>query len=368
MEAHPVPQNISSFEFHLIGDMTLKQFTYLAAGLAIGYVMYVFFVTPFPLIAWPIIAVSVLSGAAFAFVPIQDRPLDHWMGAFLKAIFTPTQREYKSKTFPKNDPRFTNRLNTYLSQVAAMPPTVPITQTQLVPVNIQPNPQQLNRPALLPNMQLPTQQTAPEPEKKPEFSKEELRKTVDLAKEAQQIQSKIIITEQELNQIKSNAAIPDANPKVFATDFQKLLIGLQKLNQQASEVSYEIATVTRTPSQPTNIVKLENYQKTPGVIAPTLTTIPNIINGVITDIMGNYADGAIIVAHDKQGTPVRALKTNKLGQFIAATPLPNGTYMITVEKDELLFDAVQLETKGEILNPIVLSAKKANRPTPGGNV
>ena len=37
MEQHPVPQNIASFEFKLIGDITLKQFAFVGLGLFAGY-------------------------------------------------------------------------------------------------------------------------------------------------------------------------------------------------------------------------------------------------------------------------------------------------------------------------------------------
>lgn len=89
-----------------------------------------------------------------------------------------------------------------------------------------------------------------------------------------------------------------------------------------------------------------------------LTSFPNIINGIITDSQGNYIEGAIVVAHDRQGLPVRALKSNKLGQFVAATPLPTGEYAIVVEKDNLKFDKVGIELKNEILPPILVAAKK----------
>src|SRR5438477_142716 len=90
MEAHPVPQNITSFEFHLIGDMTLKQFIYLAVGVSIAYLTFIFFYDASPIAATAIIVISATSGAALAFLPIQDRPLDHWVKAFLKAIYSPT--------------------------------------------------------------------------------------------------------------------------------------------------------------------------------------------------------------------------------------------------------------------------------------
>ena len=113
-QTHPVPQNVTNFEFHLIGDMTLKQFGYLAAGLGFAYLVFVLLAGTFPFIAWPVILLSSLTGIAFAFLPIQERPLDHWVAAFFSAIFKPTKMEYKSAVLTKEDPLFKNRLNIYL--------------------------------------------------------------------------------------------------------------------------------------------------------------------------------------------------------------------------------------------------------------
>ncbi|KKR52786.1 MAG: hypothetical protein UT88_C0021G0001, partial [Candidatus Woesebacteria bacterium GW2011_GWD2_40_19] len=38
MEQHPIPQNISSYQFRLVGDMTLKQFFQLAGGFLVGLI------------------------------------------------------------------------------------------------------------------------------------------------------------------------------------------------------------------------------------------------------------------------------------------------------------------------------------------
>jgi len=40
MDNHPIPQDITGFEFKLIGNMTLKQFAYVAGGAIIGLVFY----------------------------------------------------------------------------------------------------------------------------------------------------------------------------------------------------------------------------------------------------------------------------------------------------------------------------------------
>src|SRR5687768_4930122 len=111
MDTHPVPQNVTSFQFRLIGDMTLKQFGYLGVGVGFAYLIFILLATSAPLIAWPIIVISSFLGIAFAFIPIQDRPLDHWVAAFLKAIYNPTKRVWKKngKDY-KTDSNFNNRM------------------------------------------------------------------------------------------------------------------------------------------------------------------------------------------------------------------------------------------------------------------
>jgi hypothetical protein len=113
-QAHPIPQNVTNFEFHLVGDMTLKQFGYLALGLGVAFITFIGLASPFPFVAYPIILISAATGAAFAFVPIQERPLDHWVAAFFKAIFQPTKLTYQSKILKKEDPFFSKRLALYI--------------------------------------------------------------------------------------------------------------------------------------------------------------------------------------------------------------------------------------------------------------
>src|SRR3989344_4515507 len=67
MEAHPVPQNVTSFEFRLIGDMTLKQFIYLCIGAGTAYIFFVFLAIPAPFLAWPVIVISSFLGLVFVF-------------------------------------------------------------------------------------------------------------------------------------------------------------------------------------------------------------------------------------------------------------------------------------------------------------
>ena len=53
MDQHPVPQNITSYEFRLVGDMTSNNFFQLAGGGIVGVVIYQL---PLPFfIKWPLI-------------------------------------------------------------------------------------------------------------------------------------------------------------------------------------------------------------------------------------------------------------------------------------------------------------------------
>lgn len=88
MEQHPIPQNISSYQFRLVGDMTLKQFFQLAGGVLVGLIFY-----SLPLLAiirWPLAILSVIIGIGLAFFPLEERPLEKWIFAFFKSIYSPT--------------------------------------------------------------------------------------------------------------------------------------------------------------------------------------------------------------------------------------------------------------------------------------
>lgn len=349
MDTHPIPQNVTSFEFRLVGDMTLKQFLFLASGMVIAYINFVFVASPFPLLAWPMIIVSSLLGIAFAFIPIADRPLDHWLAAFLKAIYSPTKRVWNKKG--KNyqyDPNFIKRLDLYRRShftQSVQPPVAPIPIPRIQPVAqpfaAQPTPQ----------MPLPQQPAAPPPPAQEEISPttEELSKTVELAKQAQNLQMEIVGTQRKLDAMKGSRSVEGIN---------QILTRLHQLVNEASTVKKELVTVTHeTPTPPQPQVEVVTLPKT----KPTqivLTSSPNVINGIITDATGNYLDGVVVVIYDKDGLPVRALKTNKLGQFSGATPLPNGRYTIQLEKDNLLFDVLKITLEGQVLPPISIAAKK----------
>ena len=130
MEQHPIPRQITSFEFKLIGFMTIHQFIYLVVAVPAGFVVYKLF--PIPIINALLGFSCVGIGVAFAFVPINDRPLDVWVKNLIRRITTATQYVYHKENAPvyflqklffESDPHLVfahieseEKLNEYLAQ------------------------------------------------------------------------------------------------------------------------------------------------------------------------------------------------------------------------------------------------------------
>ena len=96
MEQHSIPRQITTFEFKLIGFMTLKQFLYLVIFFPIGFIIYK--IVPIPLINIILGVLVGCIGLAFAFIPFQDRPLEEWLRNLIKRINSPTQYSYKKES------------------------------------------------------------------------------------------------------------------------------------------------------------------------------------------------------------------------------------------------------------------------------
>jgi len=90
-----------------------------------------------------------------------------------------------------------------------------------------------------------------------------------------------------------------------------------------------------------------------------LTDTPNVISGLVVDKNNTPLENIIMVIKDSKGIPVRALKTNKLGQFLSATPLTNGNYVVELESDFQTFKPHSLSLEGKILEPLKIVSEGA---------
>jgi len=308
MEQHPVPQHIASYEFRLIGDMTLRQFAQLAAGAILGLIIYAL---PMPVIfKWPLIILFGFSGFAFAFLPVNERPLSTWVIAFFKAIFLPTEFVWQKKPWKPeifeplafkvlsvNQAKITtdkSTLNQYLASLPYGENRNPLDQKEASLLNEITNLFQLVHPVVF------------RPAKPPPISPVQ----------------------------------PSFRP-------------IQKPFRPVP--SYHPVILPQKPGRPRKTAVEAKIN--PELLIPTPPTRPNLIVGMVLDQEGKIMEGAILEIRNTQGIPVRALRTSRLGQFMIATPLPDGLYEIETEKEGYQFDIIKIEAKGEIIKPIEIRAK-----------
>ena len=114
MREHPIPQDITGYKFHIIGSMTLKQFLEIAIGVIVGGIIYA---SNLPgAVKFPLILVAVGLGAMAAFLPIEERPLDHWITVFIRSMYKPTQFFWKREPHIPEIFSFTPNLNTTVQE------------------------------------------------------------------------------------------------------------------------------------------------------------------------------------------------------------------------------------------------------------
>lgn len=349
-EQHPVPQNIASYQFRLVGDMTLKQFFQLAGGALLAILVYSF---PLPAIfKWPLVVIFVLSGAAFAFLPIQERPLSLWVSSFIRSIYAPTvyiwQQQKSYQFFAPESTQISTQQD---------PTTANISDAQLAaPVN----------PAHVSNLEegektmlnkitglfgfggtkqsQPLAQPAPKPAPQPQQqTPAPTPPTVN-----QNAQPAVV-------QPKKEVVVPQKQP--VKVDTQQRGFEQPNANQQKpTEITQQKLEQTLTEQAQSGSANKANFSN--DAAPPTPPTKENVVVGQVIDSNGKIVEGAILEIKDSNGRPVRALKTNKVGHFLIVTPLNNGKYTIHTEKDGLEFDTIEIEAKGEIIKPIAIKAKQ----------
>ena len=300
MEQHPIPQQITSYEFKLVGDMTLKQFGKAAGGVIIALLInsskLVFFVK------WPLIFIFAAGGLALAFVPFQDRPLETWLMAFIKSIYAPTIYFYK-----KNSP--TNWLEIDLSKQ--------LKNDELEEVVV--------------------------PIKEDKKVKEFINSLPSIGRENQAIKSTDVDTslaKEESRAIKSTEV--DTSPVIE----KKIIEEEKKEEVKAANLGLKTEKLGATGRAVFGEIPM-----------PDIPDLPNLVVGMVLDQNHKIVEGAIIEIQDKDGNPSRVLKTNKLGQFKTLTQLSSGKYLVVTEKENLEFDRVEINLEGKIVEPIKILAK-----------
>jgi hypothetical protein len=138
---------------------------------------------------------------------------------------------------------------------------------------------------------------------------------------------------------------------------EAVLLRKQIESTRSVPTTYQHAGTVDAARQPTVRIIPPDMTKKSGI--PKMTSIPNVITGIVKDDQNSMLPEILITIRDKEDIPLRALKTNRLGQFAASTPLQNGVYVVEVEdpRKRFTFDRAQIPLNGGVLPPIEIRAK-----------
>jgi len=354
MKQHPVPQNISSYQFRLVGNMTLKQFLELAAGLVIAYLLFHLNISAF--IKWPLIGFFSFLGFALAFLPIEGRPLEKWIINFIKSVYSPTRFLWqknnqppdfllaKASLFPKarlkkSFKRDESALKEYLQTFSS-----PAAATLSGPID------QKEKKQLDSIGQLLTSSPSLSPQKPSTkaLSRAAIKQNGDKTQQAVIKQSPPVKPQPMPIAVVSS---PPTGPALTKQPIQKPIVA--PAPPLTPPISVESVFKFDEKIKPEMAAMFPNQ-----IPMPAPSEAPNVLVGMILTPDEKILPNTIIEIKDSKNNTIRALKANKLGQFFTAAPLEKGDYKIKAEHEGYEFDLVNLKTEGKIIPPVRIKAKK----------
>ena len=202
----------------------------------------------------------------------------------------------------------------------------------------------------------------------------EEKRLYDLSEQNQNLESQRQSLESQLQKLRTEPLSPNTTSADFDRTIKSLTSQLQETERQRQGAVEELFKLKRKLEQKRVVSpSMDQKEDKPSarfvspttakrVGLPVINYAPNIINGIVLEQNGNVVSSVVMVVKDQNENPVRAFKSNKLGQFSIATPLANGTYIIDVEKEGFDFDIIKLELKGEPLPPIEIKARTSPKP------
>ncbi|HEX7017709.1 MAG TPA: PrgI family protein [Patescibacteria group bacterium] len=370
MRDHPIPQDITGYQFHIIGNMTIKQFAEILIGVFLAVLFYSS--NLIAVIKWPLIGVSIGLGTMMAFVPFEERPLDHWIITFFRVLYKPTKffwrREpkipdpflYENVTESKKpafemdlNPARRERIKEYLQSVNY---AAPIDQEDLA------NQQYVEYlMGFFNEVQVASITSQRQQRPKLQVRVRSLREDQVEASPTETVSTNttpVVVTEEKsrtpltyhnplaTNQVAQDIAIPEL----------KTVTTARTVDEEASQTQV-IAPVddrayvqTQTPTQEVTAATAATFNA--DLPFPSAPTEPNKLVGMVLSPHHELINDAIVEIQNEQGNTVRAVKTNALGQFFVSTPLKDGNYVLLTEKEGMSFQPLSLHLTGTVVKPL----------------
>jgi len=338
MRDHPIPTDVVGYKFHIVGNMTLKQFAEIAVGVVIAVIIYN--TNLLGLIKWSLIFISAGSGVMIAFVPIEERPLDHWITTFFRRIYSPTKFYWKKEsTIPF---AFTHEKREKTKEEEEF-------EIDLSPARRQRIKEYLSSVNIKKSVD--------------PFEDEDQKRMQDILEKYQEVKVDEVVAKPQ--KVRPNLITKVRNLAPSQTITKKetenvIFQQQQKTNKTQQQNNLSIAPTLETPAVASENIQIKNEFISPktdvttseSLPFPKQPTKPNVLVGMVLTPDNKLVDQATVQIKDNQGRIIQAMTTNLLGQFSLSTALPNGTYIIGVIKKSFNFPDQNISLSGKIVPPL----------------
>jgi len=393
MREHAIPQDITGYRFHIIGNMTIKQFAEIGVGVFVGFLIYN---TNLPVfVKWPLVFIVVGLGAMAAFVPIEERPLDHWVSAFIKVLYKPTK--FFWRRIPKIPDPFLytpsdqntvrevefdlrpakrERIREYLRSVQTPEKLNPFDLTEQIRIasimttftDVVVQHVDVEARVQRPNLKVRVRTLISQPQEiAPDFAPVQLLPEMDydptlappfttpetVVYASDQASSRLNTTQVANDiQIPITPSISYAQPQSATENSPAVPPTTEIIVEAGAQIMPDARAYVESVAATNNLEVTQQAVTNADLPFPSIPTEPNKVVGMVLRPNHELINDAIIEVQTTDGRVVRAVKSNALGQFFITTPLESGSYTLLVECDGFEFAPLQLILDGSVILPV----------------
>lgn len=404
MKSHPVPQNIMDVEFKLFGELTIRQFGYVAGGALAAFVCYVVF-ADIGLVRWPLVVFFGILGIMLAVFKVNDRPFEVWLANFIFALFTSQRSIWKKSAKTPEILRSINVNSTSKGSTGSYINRSPLSSVYLPNEEIEENiskedkeeADRLSQIDSLWGTDTQVKTVSPVPQVQTNIPKVEVKPIENI-----QTYSEPVISVPQVQEVKTipNESLKKDVKQIERIDLDDILPGkvsredmLEAMDEKTGvdtpiipveepAVTNKVASVveqspdslevknteyvdtlkTQLEEQNKIINSLRTKASESKVVMGTKEIIIdpnkkneaekqsdnkfNYVSGYVKEKSGKGLSNVTLIIKDSKFRPVRATRTNNLGAFNITTPLPNGDFSIEAVRSGMNFDNIDFSLDG----------------------
>ena len=170
----------------------------------------------------------------------------------------------------------------------------------------------------------------------------QVKSNIDFNEENKALRGKVADVTADKDRIEKELSRVKDSYNMLQSQNEQILNELQKMKKQIGPDAQQ-AVPQKEVAEEINLLSPKVYN------GPSLARKPNVLSGIVKSKDGKLLPGVVVIVKNDKSRPVRAMKTNSLGQFMTTTPLENGIYTVELTKDNFSFRIYEVTLNGDLL-------------------